>query len=315
MNQNPSAAAGLAIEINSCVEVSKALADTTHPCHQIVDWQSKQWSPQVLQIANSRMHRPEAWTGDIENAPILFLSSNPSFDLEENYPDWNLEEWPIENVEEFSVNRFTSDLTRGFGASDGLTSTKIDRTIGKNGELLHKVTYWGWARKMAAYIHGKEPTQVSAHTDYAMSEIVHCKSVKEIGVRNARAKCKDKFLERILKISKAELIIISGKHACEDIKAVYPERFPDSWGLWSADGEISSGFWPMKTDRFHSEVASGKWSLEVQQKHSVAFEVAGRRRNFQYFAKSGGWGLNAPWKYPDLVHPEILATWRKAIKN
>jgi hypothetical protein len=314
MNQSP--AARLAIEINSCEEVSKALTDSSHPCHKVVDWQSKQWDPKVLQITNSRMHRPEAWTGDIENAPILFLSSNPSFDAEENYPNWNVEEWPIENVEEFATNRFTSDLERGYGASDGLASTEIDRTISKEGELLHHVTYWGWARNMVAFIHGKDPSEVSAHSDYAMSEIVHCKSVKEIGVRNARAKCKDKFLEKILQVSKAELIIVSGKHACEDIKAVYPDSFPTSWGLWNADGGNSDGFWPMKTDRFQSEIAAGSWSLEVQQKHAVSFEVAGRMRTFQYFAKSGGGGgLNAPWKYPDLVHTEILSNWRQLVNK
>jgi hypothetical protein len=306
----------LALDISSCSEVSKALTDGSHPCHEVVDWQSKQWNPQVFQITNSQMHRPEAWTGDLENAPILFLSSNPSFDSEENYPNWNLEEWPIQNVGKFSTNRFTSDLKRGFGASDGLPSKDLDRTIGNDGKLLHKVKYWGWARNMAAYIHGKNPSQVSAHSDYAMSEIVHCKSVKEIGVRSARAKCKDKFLEKILKISNAELIIISGKHACEDIKALYPDNFSTSWGLWNADGGNSDGFWPMTTSRFPSEIATGRWSLEVQQKHSVTFEVAGRLRTFQYFAKSGGGGgLNAPWNYPDLVHPEILSNWRQLISR
>ena len=308
----------LALEIGSCCEVSKALNDQSRPCHDVVQWQADQWKPQILQIENSKMHRPEAWTGEIVNAPILFLSSNPSFNADENYPNWRLgeEEWPLEKVADFSVKRFTSEINRGYGASDGLSAKEVDRTIGKKGELLHKVTYWNWARSMVAYIHGKEIAQVSAHSDYAMTEIVHCKSKGEKGVKKARLTCKDKFLERILEISQAELIIISGKHACEDIKAIYPERFPSQWGLWNADGSSSDGFWPKKIERFPMEVASGKWSLDVQLKHSVRLEVAGRTRTFQYFAKSGGGGgLNAPWKYPELVHPEVLGIWRNLINH
>ena len=316
MNQNLSPAEKLAIEISSCEEVSKALSDADHPCHEVVKWQAKAWNPQIIQIQNSRMHRPEAWTGDIVNAPILFLSSNPSFDAEENYPDWDLNEWPIEKVADFATNRFTSQTARGYGASDGLSSKEIDRTIGKKGELLHKVIYWNWARSMVAYIQGKDISEVSAQSDYSMSEIVHCKSKQEKGVKKARVKCKDKFLEQILQISKARLIIISGKHACEDIKNVYPDRFPSSWGLWNADGSSSDGFWPKKVDDFPTELANNQWSLDAQLKHSLSFEIAGRIRTFQYFAKSGGGGgLNAPWNVPELVHPEVLSNWRHQIEE
>lgn len=306
----------LALEITSCGEVSLALNNSAHPCHKVVNWQAKEWNPPVLHIENSRMHRPEAWTGDIVNAPILFLSSNPSFDSEENYPNWNLGEWPEEKIEEFSTQRFTSRIERGYGASDGLSSKQVDRTIGKKGELLHKVNYWNWARNMVAYIHSKELTEVSAHSDYAMTEIVHCKSKNEQGVKKARLKCKDTYLEKILRVSKAKLIIISGKHACEDIKTVFPDKFPITWGLWNADGSSSEGFWPMTTESFKSDLASNKWNLNVQQEHSISFEVAGRIRTFQYFAKSGGGGgLNAPWKYPELVHPEVLRNWRLLVNK
>lgn len=316
MNQNLSPAAKLAIEINSCAEVSKAMSDSNHPCHKVVNWQAKEWNPPILQIANSRMHRPEAWTGDIVNAPVLFLSSNPSFDLEENYPNWDLNDWPIEKVEDFATNRFTSQIERGYGASDGLSSKQIDRTISKDGKLLHKVTYWNWARSLVAYIHGKDISEISAHSDYAMTEIVHCKSKKEKGVKKARIKCKDKYLERILQVSNAKLIIISGKHACEDIKNIFPDKFPSSWGLWNADGSSSDGFWPMTIIDFPTELAENRWSLDVQSKHAVSFEIAGQVRTFQYFAKSGGGGgLNAPWNVPELVHPQVLSNWRKLIDN
>jgi hypothetical protein len=311
-------AKALALEINSCQEVIEAFNDKSHPCHEVVKWQADQWKQPILQIENSKMHRPEAWTGDIVNAPILFLSSNPSFNAEENYPNWQLnkDEWLIDKVADFSINRFTSNIKRAYGASDGLSVDQIDRTIGKNGELLKKVTYWSWARNIVSFIHGKDISEVSAHSDYAMTEIVHCKSKAENGVEKARMKCKDKYLERILELSNAQLIFISGQHACADIKAIYPKEFPSDWGLWNADGSSSDGFWPRKVSRFPSEIEAGKWSLDAQLKHSVSFDVAGRMRTFQYWAKSGGGaGLTAPKKYPELVHPEVLKNWRKLIDH
>lgn len=306
----------LALEIASCGEVQAALKNTSHPCHDVVGWQSKQWRSPILQIENSQMHRPEAWTGDIVNAPILFLSSNPSFDQEENYPNWNEKEWPVNKVSDFAINRFTSNVERGYGASDGLSTGEIDRTIGKNGKLSEKkVPYWRWAREMAAYIYGKKIKEVSAHSDYAMTEIVHCKSKKESGVKIAREKCKEMYLEQILAVSKAKLIIINGKHACVNMKALFPDKFPKTWGRWNSDGTLSGGFWPEKKRQFPIELAEGKWALEKQKQHQVSFELAGQIRTFQYFGKSGGSALNTPWNCPDLVHPEILNGWRALIRG
>lgn len=305
----------LAVKIASCCDVQEALNSTSHPCHEVVRWQSKQWSSPILQIENSQMHRPEAWTGDIVNAPILFLSSNPSFDPEENYPNWNENEWPTAKVSDFAINRFTSNIERGYGASDGLSKDEIDKTIGTNGQLSKgKVPYWRWARGIVAYIYGKKIEEVSAHSDYAMTEIVHCKSQKEEGVKTAREKCKGKYLEPILSISKAKLIIVDGQHACENLKAIFPDKFPKTWGRWNADGTLSGGFWPMKEKQFPKELAEGKWTLEAQKQHQVTFKLAGQYRTFQFFAKpGGGGGLNTPWNHPDLVHTEVLNGWRALI--
>lgn len=88
MTQNHTPAALLALEIASCTEVTSALNDKNHPCNGVVTWQSKQWVSTITTIGESPMLRPEAWTGDITKAPIIFLSSNPSFNSKENYPNW-----------------------------------------------------------------------------------------------------------------------------------------------------------------------------------------------------------------------------------
>ena len=85
--------AKLALDISSCGEVNNSLNDKSHPCHDVVKWQADQWEPPILQISNSKMHRPEAWTGDLGAAPMMFLSSNPSFNPKENFPNWNSDDW------------------------------------------------------------------------------------------------------------------------------------------------------------------------------------------------------------------------------
>jgi hypothetical protein len=46
----------LALSISSCPEVCKAAVDKTHPCHKVVDWQAKQWEPEVKNVFDSEMH-------------------------------------------------------------------------------------------------------------------------------------------------------------------------------------------------------------------------------------------------------------------
>jgi len=51
-------------------------------------------------------------------------------------------------------------------------------------------------------------------------------------------------------------------------------------------------------------------------KHSVDVEIGGTVRRIVYFAKpGGGGGLCAPWKNPDLIDPDLLASWRQLVKD
>ena len=311
MNQNNTPAALLALEIASCNEVSSALIDKNHPCNGVVTWQSKQWIPTITTIAESPMHRPEAWTGDITKAPIIFLSSNPSFNSEENYPNWQTSKWSAESIIDFALNRFSKMQLRQYGATEYGSLKNFDRTVEKDGSLSkNRVRYWSWVRQLVSHILEKPESEVSAISDYVMTEIVHCKSTYEEGVVSARKKCKDKYLERILALSPAELIFVVGKNAALDMHSIFPGQFPKDWS------EINGGFWPKTVNDFPAILKKGLWGLPEQSKHVVQIEIGGKVRTVVYFAKpGGGGGLYAPWRNSELIHPDLLTQWRNAIHN
>jgi hypothetical protein len=93
-------ATSLMIEIARCPNVQTCLtSDEPHPCRNVVAAQH---------LPRSRYHVPEPWNGRIETAPILFVSSNPSFSPSEKFP---LVSWADDRIEEFFTTRF--DHTEG----------------------------------------------------------------------------------------------------------------------------------------------------------------------------------------------------------
>jgi hypothetical protein len=304
-------AESLAFEISSCDEINPALVDKAHPCNQVVSWQKDKWSLNIQNIQESPMHRPEAWTGNLTKAPIIFISSNPSFNPKENFPNWYVSQWNKSQIVDFALNRFSDQLNRSYGATQSNSLMNCDKTIEKDGQLsVNRVRYWSWVRKLVGYVLDKSEADVSAIDDYVMTEIVHCKSEYEKGVILARKKCKDKYLERIITLSPARLIFVVGKNAALDMDAIFPGRFPKDWA------EINGGFWPKTIREFPELLRKGLWSLDAQKKHSVEVEIGGLSRTVVYFAKpGGGGGLYSPWRNPGLVAPELLAEWRKRLNT
>lgn len=85
-------------EIAHCPIVEECKTDPHggHPCTAIVMSQASEF------LANHQV--PEPWSGHLEIAPILFLSSNPSIGTNEDYyPRWS---WQVERVTDFFSNRF-----------------------------------------------------------------------------------------------------------------------------------------------------------------------------------------------------------------
>jgi hypothetical protein len=51
-----------------------------------------------------------------------------------------------------------------------------------------------------------------------MTEIVHCKSKREVGVASATAKCADRYLHSVLSLSAAPIVVIVGMKAHAQLK-------------------------------------------------------------------------------------------------
>ena len=86
----------LLINISRCNEVKNAIENSNHPFYRIVNSQEKL----------KPFQNPEPWNGDINKADILFLSSNLSYNPDENYPT---DSWDDENIYNYHKNRFSDE--------------------------------------------------------------------------------------------------------------------------------------------------------------------------------------------------------------
>lgn len=167
----------LLIQIARCPNVQTCFdSGEPHACRSVVAAQD---------LPRSQHQLPEPWNGRIESAPILFLSSNPSFNSAERFPT---ERWSDDKIETFFTTRF-------------------DRTY-------PNVHYWTVVRAIARDILGREPLP---GRDYAITEVVRCKSLKEEGAWAAFETCSSLYLDRTLEVAEAKVVIALGKMACESI--------------------------------------------------------------------------------------------------
>lgn len=166
--------AQLITQIARCCEVEKAKTDLNHPCNKIVCSQS-----------NDDFQLPEPWNGNISKADILFISSNPSIDENEQYPtsDWNDTE-----IADFFVNRFENTPKEQYSS------------------------YWKSIFKWASWILPEIPKD-EIHKHIAITEVVHCKSKSECGVPECLEYCIDLWLKKILGLFIGKYIVLVGKYA------------------------------------------------------------------------------------------------------
>lgn len=183
----------LLLEIARCTVVASCRSESSgsHPCRSIVDVQAGQKEHQL----------PEPWNGDLGNSPILFVSSNPSICFEEHYPD---ETWSDDAIVEFFEGRF------GHWMKDGVYGLRKDGTRGRS------VHFNSAMKKTAERLLERAPRP---GVDYCFTEVVHCKSKSEAGVREAQAECSRRYLGRILAASGARVVVVVGSRAHESFGA------------------------------------------------------------------------------------------------
>ncbi len=186
----------LAEEIVRCPELLRCKEGAIgHACSTVVEVQSA--------VPLGQHQVPEPWVGHIESAPILFVSSNPSIDEDaEHAARWS---WTTDELVEYFEGRFSE---RG-DAPGGIRLRKPD---GSPGQV---VRFWVAVRARAAELLQREAVPGS---DYALSEVVHCKSRSEIGVAEASAVCPARYLRRVLDVSGARVIVVLGRVAAAAVR-------------------------------------------------------------------------------------------------
>jgi hypothetical protein len=190
------AAATLAADIIRCPIVDECLGPSGEglPCHRVVSWQGG--------VPGGARYVPEPWSGHLERAPILFVSSNPGGDAE-GTPTSDASftsKWATEELVSCYDDAF--EPWRRPGIADGVYLTD------RNGTRAAKaIRYWVWARARAKELLRREP---NPGIDYALTEVVHCGTRHEAGVAEAFPTCVDRYFARVLSASAAALVVCVG---------------------------------------------------------------------------------------------------------
>ncbi len=186
----------LLLSVTQCPELSRAKRDGSHPCAKIVGVQQ-----------GDLRHLPEPWSGHIDAAPILFLSSNPSIDAKEDFPTAS---WDSGDIADY--------FNRRFEPRAGYVTDKQYRGV----------RFWSSVRVRAGEILGRAAVP---GRDFALTELVHCKSKNEIGVSDALPLCSRHWLSPVIEHSAAQVVVLLGSRA-RDVCV----------RLWELDGSKSAHF-------------------------------------------------------------------------
>jgi len=176
------------------------LGKNQNPCSKIIRTQKKI-------IENFQI--PEPWSGSLLS-PVLILSSNPSISTAEMYPT---RKWKKEDVEDFFVNRFNKE--------SGWVRNYLYPVVSREQNRYKDswVRFWAGVRARARELYGRN--DVIPGVDYALSEIVHCKSKKEAGVTRALSECCEQYLDRLIGVSSSRIVVGMGKIAEDALRERY----------------------------------------------------------------------------------------------
>lgn len=225
----------LFLEISRCQVMVATLNGEQTPCEKVVLCQCPTLEPEDRRRVWERKHHlPVPWVGHIEEAPLLILSSNPfvrrSYDGSPAPP-------PQEELDAFrgatiaehpSLGRpFEAPkaewkdeqiVDKGEAMFDVWTEPTGRRAyIDKDGNLGDESPYW-----KAAYAFASSMFDAPARpgVDYALTEIVRCKSPDEEGVEKATNECVGNYLDDTLRLSPAPVVAVFGRRARQVVRGL-----------------------------------------------------------------------------------------------
>ena len=191
----------LLIEVARCPVVQSCLGgrDDRHPCAAIVASQGS---------TSSAEHQvPEPWSGEIDKSPLLFISSNPSISDRDVFPTGD---WPDECIVDFFTHRF------GGGQRQWIKSGT--KGLLRDGAYGRSTMFWAGIRQRAIELLQRD---VVPGVDYALTEVVHCKSRSERGVAEASATCAARYLRRVVGATYAPIVIVLGARARQSVTSEF----------------------------------------------------------------------------------------------
>lgn len=194
----------LSVAISRCTEFDRAGSDSSHKCHQIVNCQRHLSEKQL----------PEPWFGNLSGAQVLFVSSNPSIDDSTGLDaEWfPLSGWSDEEIAEWVVRRVDQSwqlVPVTFGRTDIPDFWRRDaervayRGYGKGFRQPQRT--WNNTHRRAMEILG---SSADPGKNYAITEVVHCKSKNEIGVAAAASRCTDMWMEKVAGVAASARVVL-----------------------------------------------------------------------------------------------------------
>lgn len=201
----------LLIRVARCPLILEALRNSGHRCRGVVTVQGD--SEPDRQV-------PEAWAGNLADSRVVFVSSNPSISTAapgqppstaEAYP---VAAWPDDKIVEFLGRRFDPGVRpRPF--------VQNFRHLQRGGHYSPKPTrFWLSMQRRAEELLGDS---ADPSRNYVMTEVVHCKSTGETGVAAAAETCAQRYLDAILSLTAAPVVVVVGVQAHRRLH----ERLPD----------------------------------------------------------------------------------------
>lgn len=256
----------LAQSICSCPNVLKALSETNHPCHKVVNVQKA-----MISNAPDLRQRPEPWIGNLAAAKVLFLSSNPSISddpdvsVREDFPTYGMS---VEESAKYFVNRFNPEIHpphatfKTESKADFLYRSNDGEYRGKGGKKNTPIETWQEIHNRAMEILGPN---CHPHMDYALTEVVKCKSKGEVGVKSASTECVDTWMARVFDLSAARIVVVVGRHSRDNF-AHKIQGIPSDFGT---DPKTYPGLGPLTRSLRDIKVSSfgGKPRLYVYNWH------------------------------------------------
>jgi hypothetical protein len=160
---------------------------------------------------------PEPWNGNLA-ARVMFLSSNPSINLREQYPRGKP---TLPDAMRFFPHRFS-------GIDPTLRQRWIDDSLsvllGDGERACGAPHYWTEVRNATNDLFDEMIDPAEWDYRICISEVVHCKSTNNTGVVEAASICTGRYLQRFLNLAKATVVVVYGEARPCVWRFVAPDR-------------------------------------------------------------------------------------------